>query len=142
MRVGREKGGKKRKVGVGARARGVLLLKRLLELSQDLCKHTNVSLSSSRLVSSANHHSCARARSFVLSLFPSLTLFLYVAGFFNPPQAARVFLTHVHLQRYKHINTHTHEKHSQTLRLQSALSLIDLYFLIFTCSHLPYTFPS
>lgn len=125
---------------MGARARGVLLLKRLLELSQqDLCKHTNVSLSSS-----ANHHSCARARSFVLSLFPSLTLFLYVSGFFNPPQAARVFLTHAHIHRHKHINTHTHthEKHSQTLMLQSALSLIDLYFLIFTCSHLPYTSPS
>lgn len=45
----------------------------------------------------------------------ALRFSLYALHLFNPPQAALVFLTH-----------------TQTLTLQSALSLIDLYFLIFT----------
>lgn len=113
MRVVREEGGREvgREVDDGARARGVLLLKRLLELSQDLCKHTNVSpslLLSPRLVSSANPHSCARARSFVLSLCPSLSLSYCTLLASLTPRRQLEFFLHTHTDTDTTIQTHTH----------------------------------
>lgn len=79
-----------------------------------------------------NPQSCARARSFVLSLSASL----YVAGFLNPPQATRVFLTHTHT------DTHTHlHKHMRTLANTYApmrvvfnrFVLLDIYIQPATC---------
>lgn len=119
MRVRREEGGREggREVDDEARARGVLLLKRLLELSQDLCKHTNVSLPSSPLLVSSRPPTPTRARALVhlFSLCVPLSFCTLLASL--TPRRQLEFFLHTHNYTDTNIQTHTNTRtHTRNTR--------------------------